>query len=150
MEELFVIEDGPIPLKIVMDYTFSRKSFKTISVSHSLKNKIENSYSHLIKILDNKIPVYGVTTGFGDSCQKAVNLEESKNLQENLLSYLRCGTGHFLDYYTSKATLLLRIPRILNCNFRPFLSTEMCSPPVTNLAGLAFPPSTFTLPDRHA
>ena len=109
MEKCFVIEDGPIPLKIVMDYTFSRKSFKTISVSHSLKSKIENSYSHLIKILDNKIPVYGVTTGFGDSCQKSVNLEESKNLQENLLSYLRCGTGRFLDYYTSKATLLLRI-----------------------------------------
>ena len=109
MEDDFFIEDGPIPLKKVMDYIFSRRPFQSIAVDHTLKGKIERSFSHLLKILDNQVPVYGVTTGFGDSCHKSINQDESKNLQENLLSYLRCGTGRFLDYHTSKATLLLRI-----------------------------------------
>ncbi len=109
MEDCFFIEDGPIPLKKVMDYIFSRRTFKSISVSNNLKGKIEGSFSHLLKILDDQIPVYGVTTGFGGSCHKSIGHDESKNLQENLLSYLRCGTGRFLDYHTSKATLLLRI-----------------------------------------
>ena len=92
-----------------MDYIFSRKDYKAVSLDTSLKNKTEKSFAQLLKLIEKKTPIYGVTTGFGDSCYKSVPENECENLQENLVSYLLCGTGKFLDYHTSKGTLLLRI-----------------------------------------
>ena len=94
MRENFLIEDKPIKLKKVMAYIFSRKDYKAISLDNSLKNKTEKSFAQLLKLIEKKTPIYGVTTGFGDSCYKSVP-ENSVNLQENLVSYLLCGTGNF-------------------------------------------------------
>ena len=51
MRETFLIEDKTIKLKKVMDYIFSRKDYKAVSLDTSLKNKTEKSFAQLIKLI---------------------------------------------------------------------------------------------------
>lgn len=63
----------------------------------------------LEKVLADEIPVYGVTTGFGDSCHRVIPARRSAELQKNLVSYLLCGSGEPLPYRAVKAAFLIRL-----------------------------------------
>ena len=102
MNKLFIIDENQIDLDKVMDFIFSRKKFKSIILSDNLKKKVEKPFHHLVELLEENIPIYGVTTGFGDSCNRVIPKKGREELQENLISYLLCGTGDFLELNVSK------------------------------------------------
>ena len=54
-------------------------------------------------------PIYGVTTGFGDSCDRQLPPERVAELQRNLLRFLGTGTGEFFDVPEARAILLARL-----------------------------------------
>ncbi|MBO2447206.1 aromatic amino acid lyase [Actinomadura barringtoniae] len=54
------------------------------------------------------LPIYGVTAGFGDSNTRQVHPSKGAALQENLLSFLNCGTGETAPDDVTRATLLVR------------------------------------------
>ncbi|MEV4257292.1 aromatic amino acid ammonia-lyase [Spirillospora sp. NPDC049652] len=53
-------------------------------------------------------PVYGVTSGFGDSATRQIHGDKAAELQANLLRFLNCGTGPLATAEVLRATLLVR------------------------------------------
>ena len=44
-------------------------------------------------LIEQGIPIYGVTTGFGDSCIRQIGADKAHELQRNLVLYHLNGTG---------------------------------------------------------
>lgn len=80
-----------------------------IEFSDEVKRRVELSQANFHRYFEKKIPIYGVTTGFGDSCHRAVRSEDAHTLQDNLVSYLLMGTGKNLTPEVSGSVLLFRI-----------------------------------------
>jgi len=78
-------------------------------ISEPAREKIQRSHNTLMQLLESKVPVYGVTTGFGDSGSRAISFHQSEELQKNLVSYLLCGTGPRLKPEVSRAILTVRL-----------------------------------------
>lgn len=69
---------------------------------------MENSVQVLAKRLADGVPVYGVTTGFGDSSYRRVAVENTAELQRNLIRYHLNGVGPFARRDVVRATMLIR------------------------------------------
>ncbi len=59
-------------------------------------------------LIAEEIPIYGVTTGFGDSAHRQISPAKTAGLQQNLLRMLGCGTGPLTPPEVVRATMLLR------------------------------------------
>lgn len=59
-------------------------------------------------LIASGIPIYGVTTGFGDSSSRQIGREKTMALQRNLLRFLRVGTGPAAPDEVIRATMLIR------------------------------------------
>ncbi|MBW4721478.1 HAL/PAL/TAL family ammonia-lyase [Saccharothrix obliqua] len=60
------------------------------------------------RLLDAGTPVYGVTTGFGDSANRQVSAAKAAELQRNLVRYHLNGTGPAAEPDVVRATVLIR------------------------------------------
>jgi phenylalanine ammonia-lyase len=54
------------------------------------------------------VPIYGVTTGFGDSANRHLSCHQTHELQRNLLRFLGVGTGAAAPADVVRATMLIR------------------------------------------
>jgi len=81
-----------------VDSVLSSESIKRIQASCHLKNKL----------IQKEIPIYGVTTGFGDSADRQTSSVKAAQLQHNLLRFLGNGTGHPSPLEVVRATILVR------------------------------------------
>jgi phenylalanine ammonia-lyase len=59
-------------------------------------------------MIEREIPIYGVTTGFGDSAHRQIAPAKTAKLQQNLIRGLGCGTGQTASPEVTRATMLLR------------------------------------------
>jgi len=59
------------------------------------------------RIVESGIPIYGVTTGFGDSSGRQISADKAVALQRNLLRFLRVGTGAIAPDEVIRATMLI-------------------------------------------
>jgi histidine ammonia-lyase/phenylalanine ammonia-lyase len=59
-------------------------------------------------LIAQEIPIYGVTTGLGDSAHRQVASEKSARLQQNLVRFLGCGTGPIAPPEVVRVAMLLR------------------------------------------
>lgn len=80
-----------------------------IDFSRELIDRVNKSHENFKRHFAKEIPIYGVTTGFGDSCHRSIRNEDSEILQDNLVSYLMMGTGKNLSKEVSASMLLFRI-----------------------------------------
>lgn len=53
-------------------------------------------------------PIYGVTTGFGDSAHRQISAGKAEALQRSLVRMLGCGTGDYAPLDEARATLIVR------------------------------------------
>ncbi|MCY1391030.1 Tyrosine 2,3-aminomutase [compost metagenome] len=63
----------------------------------------------LDSLLDKEGVIYGVTTGYGDSCVIAVPLEHVEALPRHLYTFHGCGLGQLLDAQATRAVLAARL-----------------------------------------
>src|SRR5579859_1003566 len=59
-------------------------------------------------LIDEEIPIYGVTTGFGDSAHRQISSAKTARLQQNILRFLGCGTGPIAAPEVVRVMMLLR------------------------------------------
>jgi len=78
--------------------TLSAESAEKIQATQRLKQDL----------IGREIPIYGVTTGFGDSANRQISPSRTVRLQQNLLRFLGSGTGQLSSPEVSRATMLLR------------------------------------------
>jgi histidine ammonia-lyase len=80
-----------------------------LSESNDFIKKIENGADFLARTLARDGHIYGVTTGYGDSCTEIVPPEHFLDLQMNLTRYHGCGLGDFFDEKTTRAIMIVRL-----------------------------------------
>jgi phenylalanine ammonia-lyase len=76
----------------------SAESTEKIEATHRLKHDL----------IAREIPIYGVTTGFGDSAHRQISPSKTARLQQNMLRFLGSGTGQLASPEVTRATMLLR------------------------------------------
>ncbi|MBZ9663689.1 aromatic amino acid ammonia-lyase [Pseudomonas sp. LMG 31766] len=73
------------------------------------REKIAKGARFLDTLLDKEGVIYGVTTGYGDSCVVAVPLHQVEALPKHLFTFHGCGLGKLLDAPSSRAVLAARL-----------------------------------------
>ncbi|MDA3849956.1 MAG: aromatic amino acid ammonia-lyase [Spirochaetaceae bacterium] len=71
--------------------------------------KIDKGAAFLDRVLKEKGDVYGVTTGYGDSCSKNVPKDRYYDLPVHLTRFHGCGMGELFDEETTRAILATRL-----------------------------------------
>ncbi|MCA9662239.1 MAG: aromatic amino acid lyase, partial [Myxococcales bacterium] len=75
----------------------------------AFKAKIDRGAAHLRRYLEGGGTVYGVTTGFGDSCVVLVPQHLIDALPHNLVRFHGCGTGRIFDETEAAAVVAVRL-----------------------------------------
>ena len=70
--------------------------------------RIDRSNALKHELIRTRQPIYGVTTGFGDSANRQISPEKAVALQANLVLYHLNGSGAEADPATVRATMLIR------------------------------------------
>ncbi|MFE3028302.1 HAL/PAL/TAL family ammonia-lyase [Nocardia tengchongensis] len=79
-------------------FTFSSESYARMRASHDMRRDL----------IESGIPIYGVTSGFGDSNTRQISKQKSVQLQDNLIRFLSAGTGPVAAAEVVRATMLVR------------------------------------------
>ncbi|SIQ00365.1 histidine ammonia-lyase [Aquipseudomonas alcaligenes] len=75
----------------------------------AFREKIAKGARFLDTLLDQEGVIYGVTTGYGDSCVVAVPLHQVEALPRHLFTFHGCGLGKLLDEASTRAVLAARL-----------------------------------------
>ena len=59
-------------------------------------------------LIAQEIPIYGVTTGFGDSAHRQISPSKTAKLQQGIIRFMGCGTGPIAPPEVARVTMLLR------------------------------------------
>ena len=77
--------------------------------SHEFIAKIQAGPAVINDILKKHGEIYGVTTGYGDSCTEQINPEHYNKLPINLSRFHGCGMGDYFDNETVRALMIIRL-----------------------------------------
>lgn len=79
-------------------------------------------------LLDSGKRVYGVNTGFGDSCETDVPTEHQHDLPHNLIRFHGCGTGASFSPVEATAIAVTRLASLVSgaSGVRPVLVERLC------------------------
>jgi len=95
IEEVLRVAQGHASIKLSSDPEFSRR--------------IRSGADYLERLLANNGVVYGVNTGYGDSCTVRVPANLVAELPLHLTRYHGCGLGEYLDQESTRAVLVCRL-----------------------------------------
>lgn len=99
--------------KIYLKYLINKKIPKvSIKVSKKVKDNIVKSYSRIERAIKENEIIYGVNTGFGKLFDRLIDLENLKELQNNLIYSHFAGYGQEIDDIFSFATTLIRLKQL--------------------------------------
>lgn len=87
----------------------------------AFKENIIKSRKFLEDYLEKGYPIYGVTTGFGDSCDSQISPQKTDSLQKSLVRYHGIGLGPNFSEAEGKAIVLVR----LNSHLKGFSAIRM-------------------------
>src|SRR3954465_13218284 len=77
-------------------------------LSPEAARRIEATRALKQDLIAREIPIYGVTTGFGDSAHRQIAPDKAARLQQNMLRFLGAGTGQIASPEVTRATMLFR------------------------------------------
>ena len=104
-----VIFDGT-PLTIESVVALARRQADAVLSSDSrFRSRIVRGMAFLDRLLEDDGRIYGVTTGFGDSCETAIPVERAHELPVGLYTFHGCGLGRLLDAEETRAVLAARL-----------------------------------------
>ncbi|KHT64001.1 histidine ammonia-lyase [Photobacterium gaetbulicola] len=81
----------------------------SLNDSPSFINKVDRGVTFLERLLKEEGVIYGVTTGYGDSCTVAIPPELVDELPLHLTRFHGCGLGSNLDRQQARAVLATRL-----------------------------------------
>lgn len=75
----------------------------------AFRARIERGAARLRELIASDTPVYGVSTGYGDSCTVGIPVEVMEELPAHLVRYHGCGLGRYFDEPTGAAIVTTRL-----------------------------------------
>ncbi len=96
--------------------------------SPAFQKMLNASVELLDRLIASGAAVYGVTTGFGASCETAVPPGLSAQMAANLVRFHGVGTGRFFDAEETAAVMVVRLVSLAQgrSGVRPMLLDRMC------------------------
>lgn len=80
-----------------------------VRLAEHVYSNVEKGHRYVLKILEEKRRVYGVTTGFGSLASKNISSSEASELQRNLIISHAAGVGSPLPKDVVRASMILRL-----------------------------------------
>jgi len=80
----------------------------TVRLSESAARAVAASKRLKDELIAKEIPIYGVTTGFGDSAHRQISPGKTARLQQNIIRFMGVGTGPIAPPEVARVTMLLR------------------------------------------
>ena len=81
---------------------------RAVRLSDRAREAVRMSCELKRTLIAEEIPIYGVTTGLGDSAHRQVSPAKAAKLQKNLIRFLGCGTGPITPPEVVRVAMLLR------------------------------------------
>jgi len=81
---------------------------RLVTLSAEARRAMDDSRALKLAIMASETPIYGVTTGFGDSAHRQIAPAKADELQRNMLRFLGCGTGPVAAPEVTRVAMLLR------------------------------------------
>ncbi|NOR68401.1 MAG: histidine ammonia-lyase [Methylomarinum sp.] len=81
----------------------------TLSDEGQFVDRINKGAVFIDTLLQEEGCVYGVTTGYGDSCTVSIPLQHVAELPKHLYTFHGCGLGDFFDQQQTRAVLVVRL-----------------------------------------
>ena len=81
---------------------------RSVRLSEHAVEAVRASCSLKHDLIAQEIPIYGVTTGFGDSAHRQISPDKTARLQQNILRFMGVGTGPIAPPEVARATMVLR------------------------------------------
>ncbi|MFF7707612.1 aromatic amino acid lyase [Pseudomonas sp. NPDC007930] len=101
---------GPAPLSIEQVVALARLQAPTrLEQAPAWRESIARGARFLDTLLAKEGVIYGVTTGYGDSCVVGVPAEHVEALPRHLYTFHGCGLGEVLDAEATRAVLAARL-----------------------------------------
>jgi histidine ammonia-lyase/phenylalanine ammonia-lyase len=85
-----------------------RPGTRTVRLTDGAAERIAASNAMKHHLIDTGIPIYGVTSGFGDSSARQISKRKTNHLQDNLIRFLSVGTGPIAAPDVVRATMVVR------------------------------------------
>jgi histidine ammonia-lyase len=80
-----------------------------VSIAEDARKRCRESRTLLEKMITERRTLYGITTGFGDSVDTAVDPAGADSLQMNLVRFHRIGTGSHFSPRETRAIMVVRL-----------------------------------------
>jgi histidine ammonia-lyase/phenylalanine ammonia-lyase len=94
------------PAQVVSVARGTRRTAVSLSPDSERRMRESDRLKHTL--IDAGVPVYGVTSGFGDSNTRQISGKKTRALQANLIAFLSCGVGPESTSDVVRATMLVR------------------------------------------
>src|SRR5437660_6961203 len=101
-------DNGPLKIEDIVDIA-ERAACVVLSDAPEFCSAIARGADFLDRLLREDGTIYGVTTGYGDSCTVAVPLELVAELPRHLYTYHGCGLGEYLTPVQTRAVIVTRL-----------------------------------------
>lgn len=98
------INDQFIPFESIISATTI-----TLDTSDLFRDKIISAQNLLLKEISDGKPIYGVTTGYGESGKNYLAYDDATRLQNNLYRFHGCGVGDILSEQEIYYVMLVRL-----------------------------------------
>jgi histidine ammonia-lyase len=102
------IGEQPVSVEDVVDLAQQRATL-TLADTPGFRERISRGAELLDRILEVDGVIYGVTTGYGDSCTVDVPADLAWELPVHLTRFHGCGMGEYLSVEASRAVLVARL-----------------------------------------
>jgi len=101
---------GPTPLSLESVIALAeRRAGSTLDADPQWRARIDRGAAVVDGLLDREGQIYGITTGYGDSCVTAIPLSQVEALPRQLYTFHGCGLGLFLEPEAARAVLAARL-----------------------------------------
>lgn len=108
MSETLYLGGAPLSIEQVVALAEGR-AVPALTEDPEYRAFLAKGAEHLARRLAAGEVVYGVTTGFGDSCETAVPPEHIAEMPLNLMRFHGCGTGRIFDEVEAAAIVAVRL-----------------------------------------
>lgn len=101
-------DNGPLKIEDIVDIAEGSASV-ALSDAPQFRSTITRGADFLDRLLREEGTIYGVTTGYGDSCTVPVPRELVAELPRQLYTYHGCGLGDYLSPVQTRAVIATRL-----------------------------------------
>ena len=105
---VYTIGVQPLSIEQVVDIAEGHAKV-ALDSSTSYRKRIDTGADILEQLLQRDGLIYGVTTGYGDSCSVNVSKELAYELPKQIYTFHGCGLGEFLSETEGRAVLVTRL-----------------------------------------